>query len=70
MSSEIIEIILNGEMHKSGAKTLYDLILSEKLELIKVATAVNGEFVPIHARRNTLLKSGDLIEILTIRQGG
>ena len=36
----------------------------------KVATALNGEFVPARAREATPVKDGDRIEILAPRQGG
>ena len=36
----------------------------------KVATALNGEFVPARARAATPLKEGDRIEIVAPRQGG
>lgn len=70
MHRDTIEIILNGVQCKSGAKTLHELILIEKLDFIKVATALNGEFVPEKARRETYLKTGDHVEILTARYGG
>lgn len=70
MHNDTIEIILNGTQRKSEAKTLHDLILHEKLDIIKVATAINGEFVSEKARKDTYLKSGDRIEILSARFGG
>ena len=36
----------------------------------KVATALNGEFVPARSREATPVKDGDRIEILAPRQGG
>jgi sulfur carrier protein len=35
-----------------------------------VATAVNGEFVPVGARSNALLAEGDQLEVLAPMQGG
>lgn len=70
MHTKPIEFVLNGRSHQSCAETLKELIEMEKFELTKVATAVNGEFVPIEARENISLKCGDRIEILTARMGG
>ena len=36
----------------------------------KVATALNGEFVPARVREAIRLKDGDRIEIVAPRQGG
>ena len=63
-------LIVNGAALTSGAATLADLIASGDWGTRKVATAVNGNFVPERARAATALASGDRIEILTARQGG
>ena len=36
----------------------------------KVATALNGDFVPARKRAETPLREGDRIEIVSPRQGG
>jgi len=36
----------------------------------KIATAINGTFVPANARDTQILKTDDKIEIVTPRQGG
>ena len=36
----------------------------------KVATAVNGEFVPVTARAERRLQQGDRLEVLAPMQGG
>lgn len=36
----------------------------------KIATAVNGDFVPERARAATQLAHGDRIEVVSARQGG
>jgi sulfur carrier protein len=35
-----------------------------------VATALNGEFVPVGSRANIQLKDGDQLEVLAPMQGG
>lgn len=52
-----------------------NISVSEALTLLKyesqsVAIACNETFVPRHAYPNTLLKSGDSVEVLTPMQGG
>ena len=64
------EIVVNGEAVRSGAATL-DAILAELgYAGRKVATALNGNFVPAARRSETTLTAGDRIEIVAPRQGG
>ncbi len=63
-------LIINGEARSVRAATLAELIASGDWGTGKVATAVNGAFVPERKRASTPLTSGDRIEILTARQGG
>ena len=60
----------NGEAIEVTSKTL-DAILDELgyAETV-VATAVNGDFVPVTQRANTSLEPGDSIEVLAPMQGG
>lgn len=64
------EIIVNGRRSASAAETLAALLAEEGLADVKVATAVNGDFVPERRRADTRLADGDRIEILSVRQGG
>jgi sulfur carrier protein len=68
--SEALEILLNGEPHQTAAATLADLCATLNLGDAKVATALNGAFVPKGARSETPLASGDRVEIVAPRQGG
>jgi sulfur carrier protein len=61
---------VNGEALVTHAQTLADLIATEDFGETRVATAVNGAFVPVRARGDRQLESGDRIEILSARQGG
>ena len=65
-----IEIIVNGESRVTAASSLEGLL--EELELVgqRVATAINGEFVPSSSRPGRRLEVGDRIEIVSARQGG
>ena len=61
---------LNGEARETAARTLADLIAEAGYGDAKVATAINGDFVPARARATTILKAGDHVEIVAPRQGG
>ena len=65
-----MRLVVNGELQDVHAATLAEALRSLDLAEAKVATALNGEFVPARARAATLVKDGDRIEIVAPRQGG
>lgn len=65
-----IALIVNGETRESRAETLAELIATQGFGQERIATAVNGAFVPVRARASRRLEAGDRIEILSARQGG
>ena len=65
-----MRLVVNGEAQDVPAATLAEALQSLDLGEAKVATALNGEFVPARARAATLVKDGDRIEIVAPRQGG
>ena len=65
-----MRLVVNGESQELPAATLADALQSLDFAEAKVATALNGEFVPARAREATPLKDGDRIEIVAPRQGG
>jgi sulfur carrier protein len=65
-----VRLVVNGETRNVEATTLLSALEALDFAEAKVATALNGEFVPARARGATLLKDGDRIEILAPRQGG
>jgi sulfur carrier protein len=65
-----IELVVNGRKIGSDARTLAALIAERGLADAKVATAVNGQFVPEARRATTALDRGDRVEIVSARQGG
>jgi sulfur carrier protein len=65
-----MRLVVNGESQEVPAATLADALQSLDLAEAKVATALNGEFVPARARASTPVKDGDRIEIVAPRQGG
>ena len=65
-----MKLVVNGELQEVLAATLAEALQSLDFSEAKVATAVNGEFVPARAREATTLKDGDRIEIVAPQQGG
>ena len=65
-----MKLVVNGELQEISAATLAEAVQSLDFGKAKVATALNGEFVPARARGSTPVKDGDRIEILAPRQGG
>jgi sulfur carrier protein len=65
-----MKILVNGVEQDVGAETLASAL--ERLDYgeTKVATALNGDFVPARMRAQTPLREGDRIEIVAPRQGG
>jgi len=70
MRAAPIALIVNGEARQSRAETLAELIELQALGEARIATAVNGAFVPAHARAARRLEAGDRVEIVSARQGG
>ena len=62
-------LIVNGEPHEVAAGTLAEALQALDYGEAKVATALNGEFVPTRARGATPVKEGDRIEILRRGRG-
>lgn len=65
-----MKIVLNGEPSETKAATLAELCAALGHGHAKVATAVNGTFVPAGARDDLRLAEHDRIEIVAPRQGG
>lgn len=70
MPDAMITIVLNGKSASTSARDLNELVANFDAGSNRVATAVNGAFVPADARAMTVLKDGDQIEIVSPRQGG
>lgn len=65
-----MQIHVNGKTLEVAAKTLEALLRELDFAEATVATAVNQNFVRKSEWRQTELKDGDAVEILTPRQGG
>ncbi len=69
-SSLLLQLVVNGEPTEARATTLASLLDELGFAGLKVATAVNGDFVAERRRAETNLAAGDRIEIVAPRQGG
>ena len=65
-----MNISVNGEIMSVHAKTLGDILDELGYKGQRVATAVNAQFVSSVNRNDTNLSEGDMLEIVTPRQGG
>ena len=65
-----MNILVNGEIMSVHAKTLGDILDELGYKGQRVATAVNAQFVSSANRNDTKLSEGDMLEIVTPRQGG
>ena len=65
-----MKITLNGAPHEVHATRLSDVLAELGFAEAKVATAVNGDFVPASGRERAELSDGDRVEIVAPQQGG
>lgn len=65
-----MQIRVNGRELEVAATTLAALLDELEYRDMVVATALNQNFVRAVDRRETALKAGDAVEILTPKQGG
>ena len=63
-------LLVNGEPREARAPTLALLLEELGYGGQKVATALNGEFVPERLRPGTAISSGDEVEVVAPRTGG
>ncbi|RJK98560.1 sulfur carrier protein ThiS [Paracoccus aestuarii] len=65
-----MRIEVNGTARDIAATTLADALAELGWAEARVATALNGEFVPSSARPSQALRDGDRLEVLAPMQGG
>ena len=70
LSDQPLRLNINGEATETNARTLAALLDELGYGGRRVATAVNGEFVPERLRAATVLAFSDAIEVVSPRQGG
>ena len=65
-----MKITLNGDARELAGPTVQDALAEIGMGSAKVATALNGAFLPAAVRPETRLKDGDALEVLAPMQGG
>ena len=65
-----MKIIVNGQPREVTASFLDTALHELGYADARVATALNGEFVPQEARTSTAISDGDRLEVLAPMQGG
>ncbi|WP_333829268.1 sulfur carrier protein ThiS [Pararhodobacter sp.] len=65
-----MKIEVNGEGHTVTGTTVAEVLAELGWGSARVATALNGEFLPKAAREGTKLAAGDRLEVLAAMQGG
>ena len=65
-----MNIILNGDRQAVTGPTVADVLIEIGLGTARVATALNGDFLPAGLRATTTLAEGDRLEALSSMQGG
>ncbi|SEO30034.1 sulfur carrier protein [Salinihabitans flavidus] len=65
-----MKIEVNGAPQEVAAGTVAGALAEMGWTTGRVATALNGEFVPKSAREATMLREGDRLEVLAPMQGG
>lgn len=65
-----MKIEVNGDPRTIEARTVSGALEALGWGGMRVATALNGDFVPAAARPDTPLRDGDRLEVLTAMQGG
>ena len=65
-----MKITLNGEIRELDGPSVQDALAQIGLAEARVATALNGDFLPATSRAGTALKDGDALEVVAPMQGG
>ena len=65
-----MKISINGVLTSVSAKNLETILIEAGYGEMRVATALNGIFVPVERRAEFQIEEGDQLEVVTPRQGG
>ncbi len=70
MNQTLRHITINGEPRDVSAATLKAALDELGYGAAKVATAINGAFVPAGQRADAAISDGDKLEVVSARVGG
>jgi len=65
-----MKILVNGVCKSVTGKNLETILNEVGYSEMRVATAVNGNFVPVERRPQFRIREGDQLEVVAPRQGG
>jgi len=65
-----MQIIVNGQARNVSQTNLDEVLTELGFASARIATAVNGEFVPRSQRVSATLHNGDRLEVLAPMKGG
>ena len=65
-----MRILVNGASRETQSPDIETVLVELGYTDTVVATALNGEFVPVNSRHVTQLADGDRLEVLAPMQGG
>lgn len=65
-----MKIIVNGESREIVAPLLAGALEELGYNQARIATAINGLFIPMKRRGETRLKDGDMLDVVAPMQGG
>lgn len=65
-----MKIYLNGTEAQIEIGFLDKVLVQLGYQDVTIATAINGEFVPLSLRHKTEIQAGDKLEVLAPMQGG
>lgn len=65
-----MKITLNGETVETDRCSLAELLVTFNYEEKTVATAINGEFVSVEDRQDTMLTENDAVDVIAPMAGG
>ncbi|KJZ13823.1 hypothetical protein TW85_11520 [Marinomonas sp. S3726] len=65
-----MKIYLNGVETTVEHTELEAVLIQLGYQEVTIATAINGDFVPLSLRKNTQINEGDKLEVLAPMQGG
>lgn len=65
-----MKLTINGKARELTATTVAEALAAEGFADARVATALNGNFVPAAIRATTPLSPGDALEVVAPMQGG
>ena len=63
-------VIINGEEEEAVGKVLADYLAESGYDAQRIAVELNGEIVPKSKYASTVLKDGDVVEIVRFVGGG